>query len=316
MKFRCLYREFIIFIIEYTILTTNLIIKMPNNDILDQKLLEIKCLDHGLVKLIDVMPRIVPDGQTADFAIVQAARVSYGDGTKTLNEDRGLIRYLMRHRHTTPLEMVEFKFHCKMPIFVARQWIRHRTANINEYSGRYSVIKDDYYIPNIDNIRAQSTKNKQGGTEILNEQTAEEFHHRLKDTDKAAYENYKEALDNGISREQARMLLPVNFYTEWYWKIDLHNLLHFLALRCDSHAQQEMQVYGNAMLDLIKPIVPITIEAWEDYHPMRGGMLLTRLEVELIQKHIMSLDWKFTSDNQREINESREKLQKLGFTGL
>jgi thymidylate synthase (FAD) len=289
---------------------------MPNNDILDQKLLEIKCLDHGLVKLIDVMPRIVPDGQTADFAIVQAARVSYGDGTKTLNEDRGLIRYLMRHRHTTPLEMVEFKFHCKMPIFVARQWIRHRTANINEYSGRYSVIKDDYYIPNIDNIRAQSTKNKQGGTEILNEQTAEEFHHRLKDTDKAAYENYKEALDNGISREQARMLLPVNFYTEWYWKIDLHNLLHFLALRCDSHAQQEMQVYGNAMLDLIKPIVPITIEAWEDYHPMRGGMLLTRLEVELIQKHIMSLDWKFTSDNQREINESREKLQKLGFTGL
>lgn len=285
-------------------------------DILENKLLEIKCLDKGLVRLVDVMPRVLPEGQTADSAIVQAARVSYGDGTKTLNEDRGLIRYLMRHRHTTPLEMVEFKFHCKMPIFIARQWIRHRTANVNEYSGRYSVIKDEYYIPEIDNVRLQSKNNKQGGNEILTDADASTFLFYLDTNSEDSYSVYKTAIDSGISREQARMALPVNFYTEWYWKIDLHNLLHFLALRCDSHAQQEIQVYGNAMLDLIKPVVPITVEAWEDYHPMRGGMLLTRIEVEMIQKYMTSLDFQFNIDNKREIEEAKEKFKRLGFAGV
>jgi thymidylate synthase (FAD) len=286
-------------------------------DILENKTLEIKCLDRGLVKLIDVMPRIVPEGQTADFAIVQAARVSYGDGTKTLNEDRGLIRYLMRHRHTTPLEMVEFKFHCKMPIFIARQWIRHRTANVNEYSGRYSIIKDEWYIPELENVRKQSKTNKQGGNELIQECDAKAFNYHLDELCYEAYSLYQTAINTGVSREQARLHLPINFYTEWYWKIDLHNLLHFLALRCDSHAQQEIQVYGNGMLNLIKPVVPISVEAWEDYHPMRGGILLTRLEIDAIQ----SAEYKSGClecdtnkfENKREREEFEGKLQRLGI---
>src|ERR1700689_1476171 len=187
---------------------------------------EVKVHDHGLVALLDVMPRFAPLGKTADFAIVQAARVSYGAGTKQINEDRGLIRYLARHRHSTPFEMVEFKFHHVMPIFIARQWIRHRTANVNEYSARYSVVRDRFYHPSIDNVRKQSLGNRQGGTDIADDMTAKEFIDWL-DTVEKNYEQYEKFIEKGVSRELARIALPVSVYTEWYWKIDLHNLLHF-----------------------------------------------------------------------------------------
>jgi thymidylate synthase (FAD) len=278
--------------------------------------LSIPCLDHGHVRLVDAMPRLVEPGQTADSAIVQAARVSYGAGTKTLNEDRGLIRYLLRHAHTTPLEMVEFKFHCKMPIFVARQWIRHRTASVNEVSGRYSEVKDETYRPALENVRAQSRTNKQGGEEQVSLEIAQEFiDNCILDGDES-FTSYRGALHDGISRELARINLPLSTYTEWYWKIDLHNLLHFLALRCDSHAQYEIRVFAEAMLKLITPIVPMTIEAWNDYHPMRGGMRLSRLEVEALAKTLEGLEpsalyAEIESDNKREQEEWRQKLAKI-----
>lgn len=275
----------------------------------------IKCLDKGFVTLIDVMPRLVPEEtKTADFAIVQAARVSYGQGTKTVNEDRGLIRYLMRHAHSTPFEMCSFKFHCKMPLFIARQWIRHRTFSVNEVSGRYSVIEDDFYIPTIDNIRQQSKANKQGGEEQIQSSVATNFRDTLEEICLDTYNNYQKFIDAGISREQARMLLPVNIYTSWYWSGNLHNLLHFLALRCDSHAQWEMRQYAEAILKLIEPIVPITIEAWNDYHPMRGAMKLTKLEVEaLLNRMPESSCINIDSDNEREKLEWAEKAKNIGF---
>lgn len=272
-------------------------------------------MDLGLVELVDVMPRLVPETQkTADYAIVQAARVSYGDGTKSVNEDRGLIRYLMRHVHTTPFEMIEFKFHCKMPIFVARQWIRHRTANVNEYSGRYSVMKDEFYRPDIDNIRKQSKTNKQGGDTQVNNKTAEEFSDYLDEVCKRAYQIYNCYLNEGVAREQARMILPLNLYTEWYWKIDLHNLFHFLGLRCDSHAQWEIRVFAEAMLHLITPIVPLAVEAWNDYHDHRGAMKLTRLEIEAIKKSLGGQKiCVLESDNKREQTEWVEKAARMGL---
>ncbi|MDB5325372.1 MAG: thyA, partial [Phycisphaerales bacterium] len=215
---------------------------------------DIKIHDHGLVALVDVMPRLCPVGKTADFAIVQAARVSYGEGTKMVNEDRGLIRYLARHRHTTPFEMVEFKFHQVMPIFIARQWIRHRTANVNEYSARYSIERDRFYRPTADNIRKQSTTNAQGRGDEIDAGTAQQFLDYLDKSEKL-YEEYEKLTAAGLARETARIGLPVNVYTEWYWKIDLHNLLHFLSLRMHAHAQQEIRDYATAMFDLIKPIV-------------------------------------------------------------
>jgi thymidylate synthase (FAD) len=285
--------------------------------------LNISCLDKGFVRLMDVMPRLVPanaDGKyTADCAIVQAARVSYGHGTKTVNEDRGLIRYLMRHQHSTPMEMVEWKFHCKMPIFVARQWIRHRTANVNEVSGRYSVLNDEFYLPDVDNIRQQSKTNRQGGDEKITNTDAEGFLQYIDSLCSNAYKKYTEALSVGIAREQARMILPVSLYTEWYWKIDLHNLFHFLALRCDSHAQYEIRVFAEAMLELITPIVPVAVEAWNDYHPMRGAVKLTRLEVEVLRDFFKKLDWyglekpDLNSDNKRERAEWEEKAKLLGW---
>lgn len=275
----------------------------------------IKCLDLGFVTLVDVMPRLVPeDRKTADFAIVQAARVSYGDGTKTVNEDRGLIRYLMRHSHSTPLEMVEFKFHMKLPIFCARQIIRHRTVSVNEYSGRYSVMKDEFYFPNLDNLRLQSKTNKQGGDDKIEIDTAKDFLAYLDEACIKSYQTYTEYLDKGVSREQARMILPLNLYTEWYWKIDLHNLFHFLGLRCDAHAQWETRVFADAILDLIKPLVPFAVEAWDDYHDHRGAMKLTRLEIDAIRKHfggsgVMKLD----SDNKREQAEWIAKAARMGL---
>jgi thymidylate synthase (FAD) len=266
---------------------------------------EIKVHDHGLVALVDVMPRMVPQGKTADFAIVQAARVSYGEGTKQVSEDRGLIRYLARHRHTTPFEMVEFKFHHVMPIFIARQWIRHRTANVNEYSARYSVVRDRFYRPSDNNIRQQSITNRQGGTQPIDPTTAEEFLKYL-DHSEALYTEYEALLEKGVAREQARIGLPLSCYTEWYWKIDLHNLFHFLSLRMDAHAQQEIRDYATAMFQLIKPLVPIAAEAFEDYHT--GAMHLTRLEIEAIKSKAP-----LNSTNKREIAEWEEKKARLGL---
>jgi thymidylate synthase (FAD) len=266
---------------------------------------EIKVHDHGLVALCDVMPRLVPAGKTGDFAIVQAARVSYGQGTKQVNEDRGLIRYLARHRHTTPFEMVEFKFHHVMPIFVARQWIRHRTANVNEYSARYSVVKDRFYKPSPANVRKQGAQNRQGGDEPADEMTAREFCEYL-DRAGSVYPEYEKFLEKGVSRELTRIALPVNAYTEWYWKCDLHNIMHFLSLRMDAHAQQEIRDYATAMFALIQPIVPIAAEAFMDYQ--LGDMHLTRLEIEAIKTR-----QPLKSDNKRENAEWLEKKEKLGL---
>ena len=266
---------------------------------------QIKLHDHGLVALIDVMPRLVPTGKTADFAIVQAARVSYGEGTKQVSEDRGLIRYLARHRHTTPFEMVEFKFHCVMPIFIARQWIRHRTANVNEYSARYSVVQDRFYHPKLSEVRQQSMTNKQGGNEPMDALTAQQFLDYL-DKAESIYADYQKLIDGGVSRELARIALPVSAYTEWYWKCDLHNLFRFLSLRMDAHAQQEIQDYARAMFDLIQPIAPISTEAFMDYDFQ--SMHLSRLEIEAIQSG-KPLD----TSNKREGIEWEEKKKRLGL---
>ncbi len=265
---------------------------------------EVKAHEHGLVALVDVMPRFVPVGQTADSAIVQAARVSYGEGTRQLSEDRGLIRYLMRHRHTTPLEMVELKFHHVMPIFIARQWIRHRTANVNEYSARYSVVKDRFYRPSLEGVRQQSKTNRQGGEGPADVATAEDFLGYLEQTEKAQYAGYEKALEGGIARELARIALPLSVYTEWYWKIDLHNLFHFLSLRMEAHAQQEIRDYANAMFALIQPLVPIAAEAFLDYR--LHALSLSRLEVEALRT-----GQPLASDNKREQTEWEDKKKRL-----
>ena len=267
---------------------------------------EIGVHDHGMVALVDAMPRLIPTGQTADAAIVQAARVSYGAGTKKVNEDRGLIRYLMRHWHSTPFEMVEFKFHCVMPIFVARQWVRHRTANINEYSARYSVVQDRFYKPERQDLQAQSPTNRQGRGEALEDATAEAFIEHLEQIEQEQYAAYERFIEQGVARETARMALPVNVYTEWYWKCDLHNIFRFLQLRLDAHAQKEIRDYAQAMYDLIKPIVPIACEAFEDYQ--LGGMHLTRLEIEALRT-----GQPLASENKRENAEWEAKKGKLGL---
>ncbi len=280
--------------------------------------LETKVLDHGFVALIDAMPRLVPEGKTGDAAVVQAARVSYGQGTKQVSEDRGLIRYLMRHRHTTPFEMVEFKFHIAMPIFVARQWIRHRTASVNEYSARYSIVPDRFYRPTIDAVRKQSASNRQGGEETfaprgedLGEvRTAEEFLAFLSDCE-AQYSRYIELTEKGVSRELARMGLPVNVYTEWYWKCDLHNVLRFLSLRMDAHAQLEIRAYAHAMAALMEPIVPMTMEAWRDYE--LDSLRLTRLEVESIRAAAGGAAPDLDTTNKREQAEWAAKRAQLGL---
>jgi thymidylate synthase (FAD) len=223
-------------------------------------------LDHGFVRVVDYMGD--------DAAVVQAARVSYGRGTRRVSEDQGLINYLMRHRHTTPFEMCEIKFHVKLPIFIARQWIRHRTANINEYSARYSVLDNEFYLPAAEHLAAQATVNRQGRGEILDEAAARGVLDLLRGEAERAYAGYAELLNEdgaadparpGIARELARMNLSLNFYTQWYWKIDLHNLMHFLSLRADSHAQYEIRAYAAVMLDIMKRWVPMTYEAFLEY---------------------------------------------------
>ncbi|EGG19993.1 thymidylate synthase [Cavenderia fasciculata] len=267
---------------------------------------EVKVHDHGNVALVDTMPRLAPVGQTADFAICQAARVSYGAGTKKVTEDTGLIRYLYRHQHTSPFEMIEFKFHCVMPIFIARQWIRHRTANVNEYSARYSVMPDKFYHPSVEDVRKQSTSNRQGGEDQMDTKTAQEFLDYL-DQAEECYKTYNNLLDKGVSRELARIGLPVSVYTEWYWKIDLHNLFHFLRLRMDSHSQKEIRDYANAIFALIRPIVPVACEAFMDY--AFESVKLTRLEIEAIRtgKPIQST-------NKRETEEWIQKATLLNLT--
>jgi thymidylate synthase (FAD) len=218
-------------------------------------------------------------------------------------EDRGLIRYLLRHAHTTPFEMVEFKFHVKLPIFVARQWIRHRTANVNEYSGRYSEMKDEFYTPNPNDIRPQSVLNKQGRSEeTLPDGMAEQAANAFKAGQDEAYAQYQEFLEQGIAREIARINLPVSNYTEWYWKIDLHNLFHFLRLRIDSHAQYEIRVFAEAIAELVKPFVPHAWEAFEDYVLNAHRMTAPELKV---MKHLLG-SMEFPSD---------ETLAELGLKG-
>lgn len=280
----------------------------------------IECLDDGFVRLVDVMG--------SDAAIVQAARVSYGAGTKTVNDDRGLIRYLLRHYHTTPLEMVEFKFHIRVPMDCWRQWIRHRTANVNETSTRYSEAIDSMQETDPGEWRLQAKNNKQGSAGVLEDwppevprealdyvgcmtpgewltNREEEFHER-------AVEVYQERLALGVAREQARKDLPLANYTESYWKIDLHNLLHFLRLRMDTHAQLEIRTYANAMYELIKPIVPLACEAFEDYR--LNAMALSAGEINAI-RYLLHPDWTFAFKKmaKREFEELRPKLSLLGI---
>ena len=245
-------------------------------------------LDHGFIRVIDYMGD--------DSAVVQAARVSYGRGTRRLSEDRGLIRYLMRHRHTTPFEMCEIKYHVKLPIFVARQWIRHRTANVNEYSARYSILDNEFYVPAPEYLAAQSHANRQGRGDILTGTEAARVFELLRDDAGRAYDHYTEMLNEdaagdpiddsrqGLARELARMNLSLGFYTQWYWKIDLYNLLHFLGLRADDHAQYEIRAYAAAMLDTVRRWVPHTHEAFMDYQ--MGGANLSAAGLDLVKRMI------------------------------
>jgi len=229
----------------------------------------IPVLDHGFIRVIDYMGD--------DSSIVQAARVSYGKGTKKVSTDEGLIRYLMRHRHSTPFEMCEIKYHIKLPIFIARQWIRHRTANVNEYSARYSILDKEFYVPAKEQLATQSASNRQGRGDVLGDSQANEVLKILKDDATRTYSNYEIMLNerfdgtvidekkNGLARELARMNLTLNTYTQWYWKTDLLNLLNFLFLRSDDHAQYEIRVYADKMLETAKKWVPITYEAFMDY---------------------------------------------------
>ena len=269
-------------------------------------------LDHGFVRVIDYMGD--------DSAIVQSARVSYGKGTKQISNDKGLIKYLMRHRHSTPFEMCEIKFHIKLPIFIARQWIRHRTANVNEYSARYSILDKEFYIPSMENVAAQSTINNQGRGEVLSSDEAAEVISILKKDAEQTYANYEtllnenpngESIDTskpGVARELARMNLTLNTYTQWYWKIDLNNLLHFLALRADAHAQYEIRVYADIMMDIVKKWVPIAADAFEDYRI--GGTEVSAKEINLLKKLLKGEKVSFEDEgiSKREWSELQKKF--------
>ncbi|MEL7299018.1 MAG: FAD-dependent thymidylate synthase [Pseudomonadota bacterium] len=237
-------------------------------------------LDHGFVRVIDYMGD--------DSAIVQAARVSYGEGTKHVSNDEGLIRYLMRHWHSTPFEMCEIKLHVKLPVFVARQWIRHRTANVNEYSARYSILDREFYIPAPEHVAAQSAVNNQGRGETLEGAEAARVLELLKADSTRAYDNYEAMISTegqqGLARELARMNLPTNIYTQWYWKVDLHNLFHFLRLRADSHAQYEIRVYADEMCKIVADWVPLAYRAFEDYR--LGGATLSARALDCVKRMV------------------------------
>jgi len=238
----------------------------------------IPVLDHGFVRVVDYMGD--------DAAICQAARVSYGKGTKSVQNDEGLIRYLMRHWHSTPFEMCEVKLHVKLPVFVARQWIRHRTANVNEYSARYSILDREFYIPAPEHIAAQSVVNNQGRGAALTGDEAARVLDILKTDSERSYDNYQAMISDdgqqGLARELARMNLPANIYTQWYWKVDLHNLLHFLRLRADAHAQYEIRVYADAICSVVADWVPFAYAAFEDYR--LGGATLSGTALECMRR--------------------------------
>ena len=269
-------------------------------------------LDHGFVRVVDYMGD--------DTSIVQAARVSYGKGTKKISTDSGLIKYLMRHRHSTPFEMCEIKYHIKLPIFVARQWIRHRTANVNEYSARYSILDKEFYLPSKENLATQSKSNRQGRGEVINGKQADNILNILKKDAEQTYANYELMLNEkfdgstinesnkGLARELARMNLTLNTYTQWYWKTDLLNLLNFLSLRTDSHAQYEIRAYGNVMINSLKRWVPITFDAFMDYRV--GGMELSAKAKVVIQKMLKGQNCDLESSNltKREWNELMESF--------
>lgn len=272
-------------------------------------------LDHGFVRLIDYMGD--------DAAIVQAARVSYGKGTKTARGDRGLIRYLMRHRHSTPFEMCELKLHVKLPLFVARQWIRHRTANVNEISARYSILDREFYLPAPDQLAVQATTNRQGRARPLDVDEAAQVFALLKRDALQAYATYDHLLnDDGegqpvdpnrsqLARELARMNLTLNYYTQWYWKIDLHNLFHFLSLRLDAHAQHEIQVYAQVIAELVSTWVPFAYEAFQDYR--LGGAFFSKQELDALRKSVdaerLANQLTHSGLSGREQRELRKKLE-------
>src|SRR5579872_799488 len=270
-------------------------------------------LDHGFVRVIDYMGD--------DAAVVQAARVSYGRGTKKVSEDRGLIQYLMRHRHTTPFEMGEIKFHVKLPIFVARQWIRHRTANVNEISARYSILDNEFYLPEPRHLAKQSPTNRQGRGEVLEADEAARVLALLREESARAYRSYTELLNedeegapldparSGLARELARMNLSLNFYTQWYWKTDLYNLLNFLSLRADPHAQYEIRAYAEVMLGTLERWTPLTAEAFRQYR--LGGTHLSASGLEVVKRLIAGekVDRDSSGLSAREWNELMEKLE-------
>jgi thymidylate synthase (FAD) len=274
----------------------------------------IPVLDHGFVRVVDYMGD--------DSSIVQSARVSYGKGTKKVSTDSGLIKYLMRHRHSTPFEMCEIKYHVKLPIFIARQWIRHRTANVNEYSARYSILDKEFYMPTKDHLAAQSTINRQGRGDLIDGKQADEILNILKKDAEQTYDNYELMLNErfdgttinknnkGLARELARMNLTLNTYTQWYWKTDLLNLLNFLSLRADSHAQYEIRAYADVMTNSLKKWVPITFDAFMDYRV--GGMELSAKGKFVIEKMIKGENCNFESSNlsKREWN---ELMDSFGF---
>ena len=269
-------------------------------------------LDHGFVRVVDYMGD--------DTSIVQSARVSYGKGTKKVSTDSGLIKYLMRHRHSTPFEMCEIKYHVKLPIFVARQWIRHRTANVNEYSARYSILDKEFYLPTKENLAAQSKNNRQGRGDLINGKQADDILKILKEDAEKSYNNYETILNErydgtiinenqkGLARELARMNLTLNTYTQWYWKTDLLNLLNFLSLRADDHSQYEIRAYADVMIDSLKRWVPITYEAFMDYRI--GGMELSSKGKSVISKMIKGekCDFENSKLSKREWNELMESF--------
>ncbi len=270
-------------------------------------------LDHGFVRVVDYMGD--------DSSIVQSARVSYGKGTKKVSTDEGLIKYLMRHWHSTPFEMCEIKYHVKLPIFIARQWIRHRTANVNEYSARYSILDKEFYLPAKDQLSAQSKSNRQGRGDLISGEQADEVLKILKDDATRTYENYEKMLNErfdgttidegkaGLARELARMNLTLNSYTQWYWKTDLLNLLNFLFLRADSHAQYEIRVYAETMLDTVKKWVPITHAAFLDYRV--GAAHISSKGLNVIRSLLSGKDISFEESmlSKREWNELMETFQ-------
>ena len=269
-------------------------------------------LDHGFVRVVDYMGD--------DTSIVQSARVSYGKGTKKVSTDSGLIKYLMRHRHSTPFEMCEIKYHIKLPIFIARQWIRHRTANVNEYSARYSIMDKEFYVPSKENLAAQSTNNRQGRGNLINGTQADSILKILKDDAERNYQHYEEMLNEkydgtiiddkkqGLARELARMNLTLNSYTQWYWKTDLLNLLNFLALRADSHAQFEIREYADTMMSTVKKWVPISYDAFIDYRV--GAMEISAKGKAVIEKLLKGKNCSFENSglSKREWNELMTSL--------